>query len=427
MTKIGLQATRATMRQRILSFIEGNQESIVKTCSELIQINTSNPPGDCSEVIRYLKPKYKAIGVKFETISADKEYLNKLGHKYPRNNFLAMINGPKGHSNRKLCLAIGTHMDVIPAGDKQEWKYPPFSGTVADSKIWGRGAVDAKCSLVAQLFTMKALQDCNISLSRPLACIGTIDDEAPNNAISAGMQYVVREGLAKLGLGLPEFAINAEASGLNHVWGRFSGELTVKISFKGRSGHPPLGMNALHTAIKFWNILNTKRNKNLFPRPPRLIWLSGGSEIDLGITPEKAEMIFRISILDPNILPKVALNEIKRIIKEELSNKESNDESFKVDNISIISQEKAYNIDRRSKLVRTLEQSAIEVGLKSSYGGGVVGPGDLQFFLQRGVQGVTYGAGSLERCHVPNEFVSINELVTQTKIYALTAYSLCTI
>jgi acetylornithine deacetylase/succinyl-diaminopimelate desuccinylase-like protein len=57
----------------------------------------------------------------------------------------------------------------------------------------------------------------------------------------------------------------------------------------------------------------------------------------------------------------------------------------------------------------------------------VVGPGDLQFFLQRGVQGVTYGAGSLERCHVPNEFVSINELVTQTKIYALTAYSLCTI
>ncbi len=53
-----------------------------------------------------------------------------------------------GQTSDKPIMLI-SHMDVVEATG--EWKYPPFSGTIADGKIWGRGAADTKCSLMAFL------------------------------------------------------------------------------------------------------------------------------------------------------------------------------------------------------------------------------------------------------------------------------------
>jgi acetylornithine deacetylase/succinyl-diaminopimelate desuccinylase-like protein len=404
--------------QSIISSVEHYAKDIVETCSELIQIDSSNPPGDCSQIVSYLKSEYRKIGADFRIVSADKHYLKKLGHRYPRNNFVSRI-GPRYSSGG---LAIGTHMDVVPPGDKEKWRYPPFSGTIAQSKIWGRGAVDAKCSLTSQLWATKVLIERGVTLNVPLFCIGTVDDEAPKDATGAGMEYVVREGLGSLGYNLPEFAINAEASGLGNIWGTFSGGLTVRIRMKGKTGHPPAGVNALDYSILIWNAIIKKRNRVLFPEPPRLIWSNGGSELDFGLTPERAHLIFRIPILAPEVTPSIALGEIKRIIREE----HQKDHKLVVDEVSLLARGRAFNIGRSNQLVRTLKSCAGEAGVNSQYGGGVVGPGDLQFFLRRGIQGVTYGAGSLDRCHVPNEFVATRELIAQAKIYALAASRLCT-
>ena len=52
----------------------------------------------------------------------------------------------KGRSAEKPVVLM-SHQDVVPA--EGEWKYPPFSGTVAEGKVWGRGASDTKCSVMA--------------------------------------------------------------------------------------------------------------------------------------------------------------------------------------------------------------------------------------------------------------------------------------
>lgn len=52
----------------------------------------------------------------------------------------------KGKSDRNPILLM-SHMDVVEATG--EWKYPPFSGEIAEGKVWGRGAADTKCSLMA--------------------------------------------------------------------------------------------------------------------------------------------------------------------------------------------------------------------------------------------------------------------------------------
>ena len=52
----------------------------------------------------------------------------------------------KGQSSERP-LVLMSHQDVVPA--EGEWLHPPFSGDIADGKVWGRGASDTKCSVMA--------------------------------------------------------------------------------------------------------------------------------------------------------------------------------------------------------------------------------------------------------------------------------------
>ena len=74
----------------------------------------------------------------------------------------------QGKSREKPILLM-SHQDVVPAGG--EWKYPPFSGTIAEGKVWGRGSADTKCSVMAFLQAVEELlsegyiPDCDVYLS----------------------------------------------------------------------------------------------------------------------------------------------------------------------------------------------------------------------------------------------------------------------
>lgn len=56
----------------------------------------------------------------------------------------------KGKDSSVLPVLFMNHHDVVPAGD-DGWKYPPFSGEIAEGKIWGRGTLDDKGGLWAML------------------------------------------------------------------------------------------------------------------------------------------------------------------------------------------------------------------------------------------------------------------------------------
>ena len=54
-----------------------------------------------------------------------------------------------GENSRPVLFA--GHMDVVPVQDPGVWKYPPFSGEIAEGTVWGRGAQDMKgpqCALL---------------------------------------------------------------------------------------------------------------------------------------------------------------------------------------------------------------------------------------------------------------------------------------
>ena len=60
----------------------------------------------------------------------------------------------KGKSSSRP-LVLMAHQDVVPA--EGDWKYPPFSATVADGKVWGRGAMDCKNTLFCTIKSVDEL------------------------------------------------------------------------------------------------------------------------------------------------------------------------------------------------------------------------------------------------------------------------------
>ncbi len=69
--------------------------------------------------------------------------------------------------SRKPNIVFMTHLDVVPAGEPEGWTYPPFSGTIADGMVWGRGAIDNKAMGVMQLLAILPYVELAASVDLP--------------------------------------------------------------------------------------------------------------------------------------------------------------------------------------------------------------------------------------------------------------------
>jgi len=73
-------------------------------------------------------------------------------------------------------LGILGHLDVVPEGDG--WSVPPYSGKIVDGKIFGRGALDDKGPTLAALFAMKAIKNSGLPLNKKVRLIIGTDEES---------------------------------------------------------------------------------------------------------------------------------------------------------------------------------------------------------------------------------------------------------
>jgi len=112
-------------------------DTYAKKLSRMVQIETISDRND-TEIGKFLT-FHKLLEELFPQVFAVCEKLEIDGN---------LLLKWKGQSSNQPIMLI-SHMDVVEATG--EWKYPPFSGTIADGKIWGRGSADTKCSLMAFL------------------------------------------------------------------------------------------------------------------------------------------------------------------------------------------------------------------------------------------------------------------------------------
>ncbi len=125
-------------------------------------------------------------------------------------------------------IGILCHLDVVPEGDTKEWKVPPFSGTVLDNKIYGRGAQDDKGPAIASIYAVKSLMDLGIEFNKRVRFIFGTDEE---NLWRCIKKYVENEEIPSYGF-TPDSVfppINAE-KGLLQVFLTSKNKTNLKLN-----------------------------------------------------------------------------------------------------------------------------------------------------------------------------------------------------
>ena len=74
-------------------------------------------------------------------------------------------------------LAVLCHLDVVPAGDLEDWQTPPFEATLKDGWLIGRGVQDDKGPSLAALYAVKSLLDQGVEFTKRIRFIFGTDEE----------------------------------------------------------------------------------------------------------------------------------------------------------------------------------------------------------------------------------------------------------
>jgi acetylornithine deacetylase/succinyl-diaminopimelate desuccinylase-like protein len=154
--------------------------------TDLVRLDTSNPPGNETRVAEYLKKVADSYGISAELLGSDPQ----------RMNFVARLRG----SGKGRPLMLIAHSDVYPA-DPKKWTADPFSGENRNGFIYGRGTLDAKSLLAAEMSVMVEIKRRGLKLNRDLILVAESDEEAG----STGIQWLIQNAWPKIDA---EFAIN---------------------------------------------------------------------------------------------------------------------------------------------------------------------------------------------------------------------------
>ena len=147
-------------------------------------------------------------------------------------------------------LTFVGHTDVVPIGNESEWTYPPFSATLADGFLHGRGAADMKGSIAAIITACERFFACQNSFVGSVSLLITSDEEGV--AID-GTRYVLDQLLNRFEV--IDYCLVAEPTseivlGDTMKVGR-RGSLSGEIVVYGKQGHVAyshLADNPIHRA-----------------------------------------------------------------------------------------------------------------------------------------------------------------------------------
>ena len=178
----------------LLVQVDAARDDIVKLEQDLVRIPSVNtgfmPTGNETAVCDYIRDWLAEDGVDSETLESAPG----------RGNIIASLKGRSDSPG----LMFMAHLDVVPVEDETKWTYPPFSATIANGRIYGRGSSDCKALLTAQMMASRILLRNSVELKDDLLLSFSADEEhggrygvgwlADNHPEKITAPYAVNEG-----------------------------------------------------------------------------------------------------------------------------------------------------------------------------------------------------------------------------------------
>ncbi|MFC7062356.1 acetylornithine deacetylase [Halobacillus seohaensis] len=195
--------------QLLIQQVDERKEELIELLKELISFETPAPPArNTKEAQQYVADFLKRYGFSID-----------LWDVYPNDpNVVGVLKGSDSENYKSLI--INGHMDVAEVNDDEEWETDPFTPTVWEDKVIGRGAADMKGGIAGALFAIQLLRESGLELPGDLTFESVIGEEVGE----AGTLQCCRRGYDA------DFAVVVDTSDL-HIQGQggvITGWITVK-------------------------------------------------------------------------------------------------------------------------------------------------------------------------------------------------------
>lgn len=239
------------------------------------------------------------------------------------------------------CLMFAGHTDVVPAGDESAWSVPPFSGTIANGRIIGRGACDMKGGVAAFVAAVAAYLKDKGPPPGSLSFLITCDEEGPAiNGTPKVLQWMKEQGESFDHCILGEPSGRLEAGDRIKIGAR--GSFSARLVVTGKQGHvayPEKANNPVPHLMRILQALYQPLDKGnaFFPCSNLEVTdLSIGNEAD-NVIPRSAVAKFNIRFCDDwtnAALEKEIRSRIEKAaegVEWQLAVRQANTEAFRSD------------------------------------------------------------------------------------------------
>ena len=374
---------------------------------EIVELDTNSDERKnyavCAEVVK----KY------CQEAGLEVEVFDSMHDGIPQPNIVATMD-----VGAKTTVLLCTHYDVVPAGDIEEWKKPPFKLTIEKGKAYGRGVSDDKGNIVATVSSAKELIKKGTSKVNWKILI------SPNEEIGGiwGIDYLIN-GPPKI---RGDFGIVVD-SGPEYVSmgasGVISGTMTVR-GVQGHAGYPFKFANAIHLSIPLMQVMLDyvdirRKVESKLQAPPgsphRTLWgrfsmtvYNAGSKTNT--IPGKAEISF-----DCRTIPEEDVEDVVRDIEEffEKAKEETGVEA----SIEFKTKYAGWGSDPENKYVKKFHEAVKDVVDPRIVIAADLGGNDGHYFTSHGIPTVCYGTLRADNnIHGLDEFMHLEDFEKVKKV-----------
>lgn len=229
--------------------VERRREEFIEDIKALVRIPTvvgHEGPGQA-----WIAERYRALGLETRIVPVDfaavKDHPAYCGWKAEaraydgRPNVVGLL--PGGRDGRSLIL--NGHMDVVSAEPESEWTYGPWTPTIVDGRLYGRGANDMKAGLLSNYYALRAVLDAGLRPAGAVQLQSTIEEEAGGGG---GALALLAAGYTADGW------IAAEPCGHRIRLGN-GGIMYFRVRVRGRTAHAGNAHLGVNAALKLAPIL----------------------------------------------------------------------------------------------------------------------------------------------------------------------------
>lgn len=385
---------------KVLNRIDEIEDYAVGLLQRLIKTESvnSDPRGEkpIAEIVKRELEKYC-----FSTIQVE-----------PEPNRVSVVGNKSFKQDNPRVIFYG-HMDTVPAGNLSNWEYPPFSGTLENGKIIGRGAQDCKMGVASAIVAARVLAESGV-ISGTVSVAAAADEESGGHK---GIHELVKAGHLK-----GDYAIYIESLP-DEIHVAHNGMVWLKVTTRGQSAHSSKKSHYTNAVLKMGKVAEALDQMEftgwkphpLVPGGPYLSvnMIHGGSKENM--IPDECSII-----CDIRTIPGQSLQSIKEDIEKVLDRLKLSDPALKVD-YEILTYARSGEIPPSDPAVVFTQLAAQRIIGITPKAVGVMALTDQRWALyDAGLPMVIYSCGT-PTWHMPNEYVNVKDFLNTIKIICTVA------